>query len=108
MSEQSKVFLTKMQEKVKSGAYDKEITIPFMSRNSVYIAMKARVDKKLETGATPLLSEAEIVEAVKDAKEVAVITAEIFLKIGLIEKTDDGEWLISDVAKRAIPFLRNA
>jgi len=75
MSEQSKVFLNKISEKIKAGEFDEDF--PFYSRELIFASMKARVDKKLETGATPLLTEAEIKDALKDAKEVAVATAKV-------------------------------
>ena len=51
--ESAQVFLNKMKDKIASGEFDKEIG-PFMSKATIYASIKARVDKKLETGGTPL------------------------------------------------------
>jgi len=88
-NEQSKVFLSKIREKIFNGEFD-EYVMPFVSRELIYASIKARIDKKLETGATPILSDTEIKEALKDTKEIAAITYALFLNAGIIEKTDDG------------------
>ena len=83
MNEQAKVFLNKMSEKIRAGEFDEEF--PFFTRDLIYASIKARIDKKLETGATPLLTETEVKEAIKDAKETAVMTAKLFLEAGILE-----------------------
>jgi len=99
--EKSQVFLVKIGDKIKNGDYDKEFTIPFMTKELVYFSIKARVDKKLETKATPLLTDAEIKDAIKDAKETATITASLFIKNGILIKGVDG-YELSSIAKKAI------
>jgi len=90
MSEQSIIILNKLFEQVDSGQFDNEITLPFMSRELVKSSLKSRMDKKVETGSTPLLSKSEVEEAVQDAKEIAVSTAAIFLEVGILENTEVG------------------
>ena len=89
MSEQSKVFLSKILEKVKNGEFDNSVSL-FVSRELIYYSIKARVDKKLETGATPLLNDAEIKDAVKDAKETGDFIVSIFLDKGILKATEEG------------------
>ena len=103
-SESAQVFLNKMKDRLAKGEFDKEINVPFMKRESVYASIKARVTKKLETGATPLLSEGEIKDAVQDAKEVAAISLSLFSKIGLVEKTEEG-WIITSAGEKLLKHV---
>lgn len=104
-TESAQVFLNKIKDKIGKGVYDKELTVPFMKRESIYASIKARVTKKLETGATPLLSDAEIKDAIKDAKEVAAISLEIFSKIGILEKTEAG-WIVTPKGEKLLQHVR--
>lgn len=90
MSEQAKSFLKKLNEQVDEGQFDDVINIPFASREMLKFSLKARLDKKIETGSTPLLSENEIKDAVKDVREIAVFTAAIFLEMGILQSTEEG------------------
>ena len=105
-NESAQVFLNKMKEKINKGEYDSEITVPFMKKESVFASIKARVDKKLETGGTPLLSDAEITDAIKDAKEVAAISFEIFKKLGIMEKTETG-WQVSPKGEKLLKSIKS-
>lgn len=104
-TESAQVFLNKIKDQIGKGVYDKELTVPFMKRESIYASIKARVTKKLETGATPLLSDAEIKDAIKDAKEVAAISLEIFSKIGILEKTEAG-WIVTPKGEKLLQHVR--
>lgn len=104
-TESAQVFLNKIKDQIGKGVYDKELTVPFMKRESIYASIKARVTKKLETGATPLLSDAEIKDAIKDAKEVAAISLEIFSKIGILEKTAEG-WIVTPKGEKLLQHVR--
>jgi len=95
MSEQSKVFLSKMSEKINNGEFDYALTIPFISRELIYSSIKARIVKKIETGATPLLNEAEIKDSINDAREIAAHTALIFFHNGMLE-IKDGELVLTE------------
>ena len=90
MNEQAQFFLNRISEKIDRGEFDNHITIPFINRNLIYASIKTRVNKRIETNANPLRTELEINEAIKDAKDVAVIAASIFLKCGIIKKTKEG------------------
>lgn len=95
MTEQAKVFLSKMSEKIKNGEFDYALTIPFISRELIYSSIKSRIERKIETKATPLLTDNEIKDAVNDAKEVAGHTAMIFFQNELIE-IKDGEIVLTE------------
>ena len=105
-TESAQVFLNKMKDKISKGEYDKEITVPFMRRESVYASIKARVTKKLETGGTPLLSETEIKDAIHDAKEIAAISLSLFSKIGIVEKTGAG-WVVTSKGEKLLNYIKS-
>lgn len=86
--EQAKVFLSKIKERIKDGEYDAYVK-PFVSRDLIYASFKARILKKLDTGATPILSESEIKDALQDAKDIGVITYALFLEAGIIKKEEN-------------------
>ncbi len=104
-TESAQVFLNKIKDKIGKGVYDNELTVPFMKRESIYASIKARVTKKLETGATPLLSDAEIKDAIKDAKEVAAISLELFSKIGILQKTEEG-WIVTSKGEKLLQHVK--
>jgi len=103
MSEQSKVFLSKMSEKIKNGEYDGSVSL-FVSRELIYSSIKARVNKKLETGATPLLTDAEIKDAIKDAKETGDFIVSIFLDNGILKVSEDGI-ILSEKGNKILKFI---
>lgn len=103
-SESAQVFLNKFRDRLGKGEYDKEINVPFMKRESIYASVKARVIRKLETGATPLLSDGEIKDAIQDAKEVAAISLSLFSKIGLVEKTEEG-WIVTPTGEKLLKYV---
>ena len=105
--ESAQVFLNKVKDKINKGDYDSDINVPFMSKATVYSSIKARVDKKLETGATPLLFDSEIKDAIKDAKDVAAISFGVFKKLGIIEKDDKGEWQVSPKGEKLLKTIRS-
>ena len=90
VEEQALVFLAKMNKQIDEGQFDSLLTIPFMSRELMRTNIKARIDKKLATNGTPLLSETEINDVIETMKETAVETTAIFLKMGILERTDAG------------------
>jgi len=90
MSEQAQMFLTNVNNQIDEGQFDEHFTIPFMTRDLLKSLIKARLNTKLLTGSTPLLSEREINDAIKDAKETAATTAAIFLEMGVLERAETG------------------
>jgi len=104
-TESTQVFLKKIKEKIAKGDFDNDISVPFTNKQLVYASIKSRIDKKIETGGTPLLSDTEIREAIKDTKEVAAITFEIFKKTGIIVKTEEG-WDLSPIGRKIMPHIK--
>jgi len=100
-NQQTEVFLNKISSKIKNGEFDESLTIPFLTKELLFSSIKARIDKKIETGGTPLLTDAEIKDAVKDAKDAAVSTAYMFIKNKILVKGVD-RYELSDVAKKAL------
>ena len=105
--EKTLVFSEKIKEKIYNGDFDDEISIPFMSRKLIKSSIDSRINKKLETGGTPLLSDSEIDAAVIDAKETAVSTTQIFIELGIITKTEEGYEVPEKVKKALMSLLVN-
>jgi hypothetical protein len=105
MNESAQVFLNKVKEKIAQGDYDSELG-PFKTKEHLYASVKARVDRKLETGGTPLLSDAEIKDAFKDANEVSAISFGIFKKLGIIEKTKEG-WVVTPRGEKFLKAVKS-
>lgn len=101
-NQQNDVFLNKISSKIKNGEFDEFLTVPFMSKELLFASIKARIDKKIENGATPVLNDTEVKDAIKDAKETAGYTMAMFIKpLNIFVKGVDG-WELSDVAKKAL------
>jgi len=84
------VFLTKIGEQIQNGEFDKYLTMPLMTKELLYASIKSRIQRKIENKSTPVLNDAEVIDAIEDAKEAAGFTCQIFLKTGLLEKTENG------------------
>ena len=99
-NETAQMFLNNIRDKINQGDYDSEL-VPIQQKKSLFASIKARVDRKLETGGTPILSEAEIKDSFKDAKEVAAITLGIFKKLGIVENTEEG-WKVTTLGEKVL------
>ena len=55
--EQADIFLGRLMGRIDKGEFDKRLEIPFASKKLLKAVVKSKIDKKLETGATPILSE---------------------------------------------------
>lgn len=86
--EKAGIFLTRVNIRIDKGEFDKSLNIPFASRRLLKSLINSKIEKKVETGATPILSENNIEECVKEVRETAVETTGAFLKIGILVKTD--------------------
>lgn len=84
------VFLNKMIQKIKNGEFDEQFIYPFMTRELLFNAVKGRLDKKIITGGTPILSESEVKECIADTKETSLNIIALYLKLGFMEKTTTG------------------
>jgi predicted transcriptional regulator len=89
-----------MYEKIQAGEFDKYLTMPMMTKELLYSSIKARILKKIETKATPVLTDTQVLDAIEDAKEAAGSSMYIFLQLGLVEKTEDG-YQLSKLGKLA-------
>mgnify|MGYP000955445183 CR=1 FL=1 len=101
-TQQSKVFLSKIQESINKGDYDKYMTVPFMSKKLLYAAIKAKVVSKEARGNNPILTDSEIKECINDAKETAAYTAAVLFRTGILEKGEDGKLCVSKKGQIAI------
>jgi hypothetical protein len=84
------VFLNKIMQRIKNGDFDAYLTLPFMTRDLLVTTIKGKLTKKVETGGTPILSDADLKDCIADVKESAVYIVAIYLKLGFIIKTETG------------------
>lgn len=84
------VFLNKIYQKIKAGEFDNYLNIPFMTKELLYECIKNKIERKIETGSTPILSDNEVKDCLSEVKETAVNIFAVYLKIGFIEKTENG------------------
>jgi predicted small metal-binding protein len=84
------VFYNKIMQRVKNGDFDAYLTIPFMTRDLFSKSLKGRLDKKMNTGSTPILSDAEIKDCLAETKETAANIIVTYLKCGFMVRTEDG------------------
>lgn len=86
----NRVFLSKIAQRIKDGDFDKYLSLPFMSKELLYVRIKDRIERKIKTGGTPILTDYEIKECLEETKQTAVATFAMFLKEGLIVKSETG------------------
>jgi len=84
------VFLNKISERIKNGDFDTYLTLPFMTRNLLQTTIKAKLNKKIKSGATPILNDTEIRECLNDVKETALNIIMCYIKNGFIIRTENG------------------
>jgi len=89
-TEQAAIFLGRVMARVEKGEFDNRLSIPFASRKLLKAVIQSKIDKKLETGATPILSENNLDECIEDVREAAVYTAALFLETGILQENDKG------------------
>jgi hypothetical protein len=84
------VFLNKISQKIRSGDYNEYLTLPFMTKDLLLVSIRERINKKLLTKTTPILSDNEIKDCIDEVKETAVNIMAVYLRMGFIEKTEEG------------------
>jgi hypothetical protein len=84
------VFLSKISQRIKNGDFDTYLTFPLMTRELLYLDIKERINKKIDTGGTPILNDNEIKDCLIEVKETAVTMIGLYLKIGFIKRTEEG------------------
>lgn len=88
--ESNKVFLNNFKNEVDEGKYDKYLTLPFMTKKLLYDTVKGKIDKKISSNKTPTMSDREILTTIEEIKETSGSIFYLFLKYGILEKTDTG------------------
>jgi len=86
----SDVFLNKITQRIKNGDFDTYLTLPLMTRELLYLSIKGRITKKIDTGATPVLSDVEVKDCLAEVKETAASMISLYLKLGFIKRNDNG------------------
>jgi hypothetical protein len=86
----NEVFLNKITQRINAGDFDVYFTLPFMSKNLLLSCIKERLNKKITTGGTPILSDADIKDCIAEVKETAVNIISIYIKLGFIIRTENG------------------
>lgn len=84
------VFLSKISQRIKNGDFDTYLTLPFMTRDLLQLTIKGKIDKKITTGGTPILSDTEIKECLNDVKETALNIIVCYIKNGFMIRTETG------------------
>ena len=84
------IVLSRINSRIEDGEFDNRLDIPFASRGLLRSLIESKMTKKVETNSTPMLSENELDECVRDVVETAMSTAAVFLKAGILEKTNEG------------------
>jgi hypothetical protein len=88
--EKVEIVLSLIDKRIENGEFDSKLDIPFASRGLLKSLIESKIAKKVETNSTPMLSENEIDQCVKDVVETAMSTAAVFLKVGVLVKTENG------------------
>ena len=102
----TEAFLKKTKDRLDNGEYKKHFTLPFMSEDKLYKAIEKKVNQLEKNGATPILSDLEIDEMIKDMKEASGVAFYLFLEYGFLEATDDGYQMSKKGAKALRVALR--
>ena len=84
------VFFNKISQKIKRGDFDQYFTLPFMSKELLMASIKAKLDKKTATGATPILSDADIQDSIQEVKETALNILSLYIKNEFVTVTEKG------------------
>ncbi len=102
MENNNDVFLKSFRIKLEAGEYDDQMTLPFMNKKLVYAAVKGKVQRKMEKGAAPILTDAEIKGSIEDAKATSGSTFYLMVKHGILEEKEDGTYGLSKRGVRAL------
>jgi hypothetical protein len=95
------VFLNKIMQRIKNGDFDAYLTIPFMTRDLLVTTIKGRLEKKIATGGTPILSDADLKDCIAEVKETAVFIVAVYVKLGFMVRTEEG-YELSERGKKVI------
>ena len=84
------VFLNKIAQRINDGDFDKYLTIPFMTKELLFSTVRSKIKRKIETGGTPILTDSEVKDCLEESKITAVSTFALFVKEGIITRTENG------------------
>jgi len=93
--EKADIFLGKINTRIELGEFDEKLSFPFASKRLLKALIGSKLDKKVETGGTPILSENNIEDCIQEVRETAVFTIALFLEMGVMEKVD-GEYKMNE------------
>lgn len=99
-----KIVLDKVTKEVNEGKYDEHLSIPFMSRELILKSLTTRIERKIEKGGNPMLTDAEVKGCIQDSKEAAATAFYLYEKFGFIEKKEDGTYEVTRKGKLAIKY----
>jgi len=99
--ETSEKFLLNCKTKIDQGVYDKDLVLPFISKEKLYNAIEKKINERLKSGSTPILTDNEIESMIKDMKESSGTAFYLFVKYGFLEKVENG-YELSKKGKLAI------
>ena len=84
------MFLTRIKGKIKRGEYSQYLTLPLASKELLYAIIEEKVESRLEEGVNPLLTDKDIMECVQCTLTTAVELVNLYLTVGILEKTENG------------------
>lgn len=99
------VFLNNIRQNISAGEYDILFTSPFQTRRLFYASIKAKIEKRIANGGTPVLTDEEIKLCASDMKATSAEIYQILIKSGILEKNKSGECKLSRKGELAIKSI---
>ena len=95
-------FLLDFKAKLDNGEYDKHLTLPFMKKELLMAAVSGRIQRKIDKGVTPMLTDSEVQLCIDEAKETAGGTFYLMVKYKILEEKEDGTYGLSGKGQVAL------
>lgn len=89
MEDKAKIFLDRILDRIDNGEFDDHLDIPFASRKLLKSLIESKMSRKVETHATPILSDTDVWTCVDEVRETAAYTALMLFNANILEKKDD-------------------
>jgi len=99
--ENKNIFLDSIKKRIEQGEFDKEFKIPFMNKKLMYDVIKGKINKKIKTDRTPMLTEADLKIILEEMKEASGSAFYLFVQYGILEETEEG-YQLSSKGKKAL------
>ena len=91
MSEdKAKIFLDRILDRIEIGEFDEHLSLPFASKKMLKILVEEKMQKKVETKSTTVISEKELFDMIEDIRETAAQTTATFIRVGILQENDKG------------------